>query len=1155
MTITIHNLHNEIMLPECPWDVIVDRRSVLGNKFRLPEFTRDDSCNNYEEWFLLSVHNDTCIEFHAELLRLRAIYLEHGKLRLFCWCAPLRCHAETIRDYLKESGVMQERNVAVLSGNVRPLNNLCAERLAIQKEKSLMAVRAIDFPKAMRTIIAGSRDITEIKSLTKALKNCGWVPTVILSGAARGADYLGELYATMSTIPLEKYPADWDKYGKSAGYKRNEEMAKNADALIALWDGKSKGTKHMIDLAKQYGLQVYVEREENQMQEMNNGKILHEVIPAADLKKLSRPVLAFDTETELITYTSPLPDLICATYSDAGTLKGSIETPWEHTIDQKMKNVFLSGQHSVGHNVCFDLSILMFKYPDLLPYIFDALDKGTIHDTLIREKLLNLTLHGNFETIEINGAMVRMSYALDDLEKKYLNIDRSDLKHDADAPRMNYYIYKGVPLAEWGEKFITYAVDDAVNTGLIYALQEEARQMCIKTTGKDPFAVETFRVKISFALRLLECIGDRMDPKMVLEVTERFQTEYNQPRLRLPLLSSGLLLDAIPPQPYANGALAHTEVCDAMKDDKEHKKARKDKTCGCPPKMKGAIKEVSPQRPLFQYIWNLAATDPNFKAWPSDGCASELRKAGLYENLVNEKAFLPSIIRMEGINESIANLKKLPMTQTPETKAAGLKKADIDKNIAGLAFAERCRAKGDVVMVPDDIKLKTDEEWVSTFAHSDPLLSLWAERKALRKIITEYLPKMYYTDENGVETPATILRGSFYPLCLTGRSSSSASKFYPSRNQQNVDPRVRPCTIPRDGNIIVSTDYSGMELGTLAQKCFELFGHSVLADKINAGIDTHAFLAAQIAAALDPDFGRMLASSSVPITDTDAVYAAFDMCKDLKEECNADTFCGNFRAKHKAEKNKDLDRPVMWGDFFKYFRLLAKPTGLGFPGGMAPPTVCVVAKASYKLDMSLEVATAIRKVWLKTYPEMGPYLEWIKKSCRDPQHSPIMVEDDDGVERKKIFYAYDTPRGMHRSRCGYCEAANGAGLQAISAEGALEGLYRTQKAMWLNDYEGELKDIAIFLDTVDPNRVLLDCFLLNFIHDENLWESPEDDKVGDRARVVEKIMVDAMEEITPNVKAGAESAAMRRWSKYAEAIWNEKGNLIAWEPEPEKKGI
>ncbi|MEO5581136.1 MAG: SLOG family protein [Saprospiraceae bacterium] len=80
----------------------------------------------------------------------------------------------------------------------------------------------------------------------------------MVSGTARGTDMLGERYADEKGIPKKQFPADWPKYGKSAGYKRNTEMAKYADSLIAFWDGKSRGTKHMIDLAKQYNLKVRV---------------------------------------------------------------------------------------------------------------------------------------------------------------------------------------------------------------------------------------------------------------------------------------------------------------------------------------------------------------------------------------------------------------------------------------------------------------------------------------------------------------------------------------------------------------------------------------------------------------------------------------------------------------------------------------------------------------------------------------------------------------------------------------------------------------------------------------------------------------------------------------------------------------------------------
>lgn len=115
----------------------------------------------------------------------------------------------------------------------------------------------------MKTIIAGSRNCTEIAELLIALSRCGWQPTTVVSGTARGADKLGERWAAAHGLLIEQFPADWDAHGKAAGYRRNEQMADHAEALIALWDGKSRGTKHMIDIAKRNGLRVYVHLVDN----------------------------------------------------------------------------------------------------------------------------------------------------------------------------------------------------------------------------------------------------------------------------------------------------------------------------------------------------------------------------------------------------------------------------------------------------------------------------------------------------------------------------------------------------------------------------------------------------------------------------------------------------------------------------------------------------------------------------------------------------------------------------------------------------------------------------------------------------------------------------------------------------------------------------
>lgn len=113
----------------------------------------------------------------------------------------------------------------------------------------------------MKTIIAGTRSITDPYILLAALDSCGWEPTAVLCGMAQGADELGRQWAEDCGISCYHYPAVWrigEMYDKFAGFKRNVEMAKNAQALIALWDGTSKGTGHMIDTARKYGLRTYV---------------------------------------------------------------------------------------------------------------------------------------------------------------------------------------------------------------------------------------------------------------------------------------------------------------------------------------------------------------------------------------------------------------------------------------------------------------------------------------------------------------------------------------------------------------------------------------------------------------------------------------------------------------------------------------------------------------------------------------------------------------------------------------------------------------------------------------------------------------------------------------------------------------------------------
>lgn len=115
----------------------------------------------------------------------------------------------------------------------------------------------------LRIIVAGGRDFNNYELLKRTvnqfISDNSEVDPYIVCGRARGADTLGEKFAREYNYRICYFPANWDTYGKSAGFVRNVEMAENADALVAFWDGKSSGTKHMIETARKYGLKVLVQ--------------------------------------------------------------------------------------------------------------------------------------------------------------------------------------------------------------------------------------------------------------------------------------------------------------------------------------------------------------------------------------------------------------------------------------------------------------------------------------------------------------------------------------------------------------------------------------------------------------------------------------------------------------------------------------------------------------------------------------------------------------------------------------------------------------------------------------------------------------------------------------------------------------------------------
>ncbi len=111
----------------------------------------------------------------------------------------------------------------------------------------------------MKLIIAGSRDAkVTVKDIDDWIRAHNLKPTLIISGGSGNVDLTGEKWAKENNIPVRVFPADWTKYGKSAGPRRNIQMAEFGDSLLAFWDVNSRGTANMIENMNQLDKPVYI---------------------------------------------------------------------------------------------------------------------------------------------------------------------------------------------------------------------------------------------------------------------------------------------------------------------------------------------------------------------------------------------------------------------------------------------------------------------------------------------------------------------------------------------------------------------------------------------------------------------------------------------------------------------------------------------------------------------------------------------------------------------------------------------------------------------------------------------------------------------------------------------------------------------------------
>ncbi len=253
--------------------------------------------------------------------------------------------------------------------------------------------------------------------------------------------------------------------------------------------------------------------------------------------------------------------------------------------------------------------------------------------------------------------------------------------------------------------------------------------------------------------------------------------------------------------------------------------------------------------------------------------------------------------------------------------AAGLVRANgsRDTKAAKERMLNVCAEKVLVVRLTDSGEPSLDSD--ACKAVDDELLRDYAALTSLKGVLAKDVP--------------ALARASVYPihtrfdLAETGRTTSSNPNVMNWRRL----PGIRECFIPRPGRVFIQADYAGLELCTLAQACIDILGGSDLGEAINAGIDAHTDLAAQI------------------------LGVTYDECKRRLKLPHEDPL---YKAASDARQS-------------------AKVANFGFPGGLGIATLILFARKTYKTIITEDEARALKAQWFKKWPEMPYYFDHVNQ--------------------------------------------------------------------------------------------------------------------------------------------------------------------------------
>jgi len=460
---------------------------------------------------------------------------------------------------------------------------------------------------------------------------------------------------------------------------------------------------------------------------------------------------------------------------------------------------------------------------------------------------------------------------------------------------------------------------------------------------------------------------------------------------------------------------------------------------------------------------------------------------------------------------------KLTGSGLPRKSHVNLDKALLD------AVKEICQRTGTAVTAkktPNGKISHSVDEWRDLIDQDNPFLSLWSRYEKLTK------KKQFF---EVLSEP--VLHPRYRVLVRTGRTSCSK----PNMQQIPRDDELRNIIVPSPGHLLLTVDYSYVELVTLAAVCQARFGFSRLGDVIRKGVDPHCYTAAMLAG--------MPFSQFMALKQTDSAR-------------------------------------------FKRARQQAKPVNFGVPGGMGPAALVAYAKATYSVQLTQAEAEEFhRQLTTKIYPELGRFLDGdglfrlasrlkvAEAVCNNaflfkkvtPSIAAVSVrkivkgqpfkQDGAPYDSSYLRRVWDSLIAINRNEQLGSELQRRIGSPHLAARlfpnsvATLTGRVRGNVS-YTQARNTPFQSLASDGAKRALGKLVLGGYrVVGFVHDEILVELPDQGDYVDRSTVegVVKIMVDSMQEMTGDVPVKCEYTLSDRWSKNAELI-RDGEKVRAWRP-------